>query len=122
MAVAEHLTIGRHGEEAAARYLLELGYDIRERNVRFRRDEIDIVAYDRRRGMMVFVEVKARSSVSALYPIRTAVDRRKKKCLRRAIGRWIVAKRYDGPGRIDIVTMSGDKVVEHVLDVGSDFF
>ena len=33
-------------------------YEIRERNVRFKHDEIDIIAYDQVEKMIVFVEVK----------------------------------------------------------------
>ena len=37
---------GMLGENIAADYLRARGYDVRERNVRFRNLEIDIVAYD----------------------------------------------------------------------------
>ncbi len=116
-----HLLTGLRGEEAATQYLRGLGYDIRERNVRCRRDVMDIVAYDRKHRMMVFAEVKTRSTVTANYPIHTAVDRRKRKCLLRAARFWCLKHQYYGSGRIDVVCMSEGNVIEHLMDLGSDF-
>ena len=113
---------GINGEETAAVYLMRQRYDVRERNVRFGRYEIDIVAYDRTEKMMVFVEVKARIRHSDAYPIRTAVDARKRRAMRQAIARWTQKHQYDGPGRIDILSVSGPAVIEHLKDLGSDFF
>ncbi len=47
-------------EEQAARFLLEQGYQILERNYRCRQGEIDVIARDG--SYLVFVEVKYRSS------------------------------------------------------------
>jgi putative endonuclease len=52
--------LGAFGESWAAGYLTRLGYRIVERNVRYRRGEIDIVAWDG--PDLVFVEVKCRRS------------------------------------------------------------
>jgi len=52
--------IGGWGESAAAEYLQLRGYEIVERNARTPSGEIDIVA--RHDGIMVFVEVKTRTS------------------------------------------------------------
>jgi len=113
---------GQQGEELAASYLKRNGYRICERNVRFKRLEIDIIAYDKKRKMMVFVEVKARSHPSLEYPIRTAVDQRKRRALRQAVARWVNKHEYEGPGRIDIVCIGDGKMQEHIMDIGSDFF
>jgi putative endonuclease len=52
--------IGRRGENAAAAYLQEHGYEIVERNARTPHGEIDLVA--RREDITYFVEVKTRTS------------------------------------------------------------
>jgi len=49
------------GENAACEYLKQKGYKILERNFRKGYGEIDIIALDKR--VLVFVEVKTRSSV-----------------------------------------------------------
>lgn len=120
--MTKHLKVGSEGEDTAARYLISLGYEIRESNVRFKKYELDIVAYDPAQEMMVFVEVKTRTTASEAYPIRTTVDRRKRESLRKGVARWVTSHNYDGPGRIDIVCISGSTIVEHLTDIGSDFF
>lgn len=113
---------GFQGEEIAALYLASSGYDVRERNVHFRKFEIDIVAYDRAEKMMVFVEVKTRGHHSDQYPIHTAVDQRKWGAMRKAVARWVIRHQYEGSGRIDILSVSNGRVVEHIKDLGSDFY
>lgn len=51
--------IGRRGEDIAAQYLLDAGFDLLHRNWRSGRYEIDIAAV--KDGMLHIVEVKSRS-------------------------------------------------------------
>lgn len=67
--------IGRWGETTAAEYLSKRGYAILGRNARTRYGEIDLLARAPE-GMLVFVEVKTRTSRSFGYP-EEAVDARK---------------------------------------------
>src|SRR3569833_2212844 len=60
--VAAHFT-GLSAESRAAAYLVAKGYRIVARRFRTPVGEVDIVA--RRRGVLVFVEVKARSNLDA---------------------------------------------------------
>ena len=119
---AAHLVLGRQGEAVAERYLLGLGYAIRARNIRLRRCEIDLIAFDPREQMLVFVEVKTRAADSLSYPIHSAITGRKRRALRLAVSRWVIREAYDGPGRIDVVCVCGERVVEHLKAIGSDFF
>jgi putative endonuclease len=81
---------GAEGEHRAAEYLAgREGYAIVARNWRNPRDprqEIDLVCRDGE--VLVFVEVKTRAS-TALVPGFFAVNRRKKKVLRRAIHAYL---------------------------------
>lgn len=52
---------GRHGEDMAAELLVDKGFRIVERNYRFGRGEIDIIARDK--DTLVFVEVKCRNTL-----------------------------------------------------------
>ena len=70
--------LGRRGEEEGARYLRKRGYEIIARNVRTRLGEIDLIA--RHRGVLVFVEVKTRSSGN-FAPPELSVDERKRRKL-----------------------------------------
>ena len=112
--------IGKAGEDAAAAYLEEAGYRIIERNVRLGKYEIDIIAEDRLRQMLVFVEVKSRTGFDPRYPLRTAVDRRKRSALRQAVARWVNAHQFEGSARTDVVGVFGSSVVEHIMDLGAE--
>jgi putative endonuclease len=72
--VRRNQNVGQWGEQAAADYLAERGYEVAARNVRTPYGEIDLLA--RKEGLIVFVEVKARLSES-LGPPEIAVTRRK---------------------------------------------
>ncbi len=120
--MSDHLFLGVLGEDLSCEYLVRHNYEIRERNVRFKHDEIDIIAYDQVEKMIVFVEVKTRTRSSVAYPIETAVGNVKRHRLRRAISHWVALHDYDGPGRIDIICVAKDRVEKHLKDIGSDFF
>ena len=81
---------GAMGERQAAAWLQrERGFKIvasNWRDPRDRRQEIDLVCRDR--DVLVFVEVKARAA-GALVPGYFAVDRRKKKIMRKAIDGYL---------------------------------
>jgi len=55
--------LGKKGEELAVELLTGKGYEIIERNYRYSRGEIDIIAIDPNNGYTVFVEVKARQNL-----------------------------------------------------------
>ncbi len=67
-------SVGRWGEQAAADYLCEHGYEVVRRNVRTPYGEIDVIA--RKDTVITFVEVKARTSKS-FGPPEVAVTPRK---------------------------------------------
>ena len=112
--MARHLQIGKHGEALAVAYLREHEYKIYDRNVRLGRDEIDIVAYDRKRRMLVFIEVKTRARFDPDFLPLLALTPRKKRAIKRAAWKWMHAKTYDAPWRIDIILVIGSKVYRHI--------
>lgn len=57
--MAEHNILGKEGEETACETLIKKGYLIRDRNWRYGRNEIDIVA--EKDGRIIIVEVKTRT-------------------------------------------------------------
>jgi len=72
--------LGNRGEELAAEYLISNGYIIIEKNYRFHKGEIDIVAKEVSNNYIVFVEVKTRISLEYGEP-EFAVNSSKKKQL-----------------------------------------
>ncbi len=76
------------------------GYRILDRNVRFRRGELDIVADDA--GTIVFVEVKARRTAAYGTPAE-AVGSRKRQALIRLAEAYLARRRLTGrPCRFDV--------------------
>ncbi len=101
---------GRRGEFLAEKFLKKKGYRILERNYRTQFGEVDLVARDGK--ALVFVEVKARSSVAFGSPL-AAVDARKQSHLTMAAGIYLATHDIiDQPVRFDVVGIlgSGDKV------------
>jgi putative endonuclease len=95
---------GARGEEIAARFLLERGFRIVERNFRFRRiGEIDIVA--REGEYLVFCEVKMRTNDEYGLP-EFAVTPSKQETIRRVASAYLAMKGIsDTPCRFDVVTI-----------------
>jgi putative endonuclease len=97
-------TLGQRGEQAAARYLKRLGYTIVARGEHVRGGELDIVAVDGR--VVVFVEVKTRSSEVAGHPA-DAVDLEKQRRLTRLALAYLKRHGLLGyPTRFDVVAVT----------------
>ena len=94
--------LGRRGERRAAWFYRLRGYRIVARNVHLRGGEIDLVA--RRGRTLVFIEVKARQSISAGYGV-DAVDRRKKLQLISLADQYLTRHPHSGEVRHDIVSL-----------------
>jgi len=71
---------GKKGEDLACKFLKKDKYKILEKNYRCRQGEIDVIAEDRK-GVLCFVEVKARSSEDFGLPIEAVTHRKQKKLL-----------------------------------------
>ena len=111
-------TLGRYGEERAAIYLQDRGYEILERNWRSRNGEIDLVTRDK--GLIVFVEVKTRNGSGYGHPFE-AITAEKVSRMRRLAADWCSAKQVSGlKVRLDAISVliSGGRVsIEHLKQV-----
>jgi len=98
-------SLGRLGEDAAARHLAARGYRIVARNVRADRVEIDLIV--RRGGVLAFVEVKSRRGAGHGQAAE-AVDPRKQRRLRHGARAWLASRPTEATGviqhRFDVVT------------------
>jgi len=79
--------LGRKGENLAASYLRNLGWEILERNYRTRLGEIDLVCRDR--DSIVFVEVKTRTETDFARPDQSVTQHKQAK-LRRLVEEYLV--------------------------------
>lgn len=101
----DSLRLGRDGEDLAVQFLRRKGYHIVERNFKFGRGEIDIIARDGK--TLVFVEVKSRRS-GRFGPPEEAVGRRKQRQLARLALAYIQRERLylRVDCRFDVVAVS----------------
>jgi putative endonuclease len=83
--------LGRRGEDLAAGYLVDLGYEILARNWRCRSGEIDLIAGDLQHGRrtIIFCEVKTRAGLGFGDPLES-ITFAKRRRLRRLAGQWLI--------------------------------
>lgn len=119
-------TLGKFGEDCAAKFLEAEGYTIIARNFRIRSAEIDIIAQID--DVIVFVEVKARSDIRHGLPSE-AVNFRKQKKIIRAAGVFLQSENFsDYACRFDVVEvyLRGECVeeinhIENAFEVAQEF-
>ena len=120
---------GDRGEALAATFLEGLGYRIFDRNYRFERAEVDLVAFEpwpqNDGGDLVFVEVKTRTS-ERFGTGEAAVTPAKQALLRKAAEAYLYERKLDGvPARFDVVVvdLSGPEpeIVHHKYAFGMFF-
>ena len=101
------IEFGKRGEKIAADYLVSKGYTILEKNWRFKKAEIDIIAKDNE-GILIFVEVKTRSYTYFGEP-EAFVDEKKKSLLLDAASQYMDEVGYEWAIRFDIIGIVIDK-------------
>lgn len=93
---------GKMGEDQAAEFLQQKGYEIVTRNYRYRHSEIDLIA--RKSNLIVFVEVKARSSSGFGEP-EAFVDAKKAAKIFEGADQYVYENNWNGNIRFDIVSV-----------------
>ena len=112
--------IGKKGEDIAAGFLEAKGYAVTDRNYRFQKAEIDIVALQMEPAELVFVEVKSRSGADGPFP-ETAVTPAKQRNIFKAADAYIYEKQYRTvPIRFDVIAIQNvdteHPLIEHFED------
>ncbi len=119
---ARHLSTGRSGEEAAARFLEAQGLRILERNWRCGRLELDLIFLDptAQPETLVFAEVRTRDAGGLAAPAQT-LDSRKRRALCRAAAEYLSRMElWERPCRFDLLSVlerDNAYLVEHVPNV-----
>ncbi len=112
----EHIELGKKGEEIAVALLEGKGYRILDRNWRWGKEEIDIIALDG--SFLVIVEVKTRTSNVFAEP-EASVTKHKQRTLVRAANAYARYRRHAGEVRFDIITLvirpEGEDI-NHIVD------
>ena len=95
--------IGKEGENIAAQYLTEKGFEIIERNYHYGYGEIDIIA--RNKGFLVFIEVKTRLNLEYGEP-EYAINAKKIKQIKKMAELYLFDKEIEEADcRFDVVAI-----------------
>jgi putative endonuclease len=107
---------GELGEEIAANFLIARGYRIVERNFRCKGGEVDIIARDPGDKSLVFIEVKARKTLSYGVP-QLAVTPFKQRQISKAALTWLSKHRlHDTNARFDVIAILLHTAGQHAID------
>lgn len=107
---------GNLAEEKAHKFLVEKNYVILEKNWRFKKYEVDIIAQHDK--TIVFVEVKSRATDAFGEP-EMAVTKKKQKFLVAAADQYIRSNNIELESRFDIVSIlviNNNITVKHLED------
>ena len=111
---------GKKGEDLACKFLKKDKYKILEKNFGSRQGEIDIIAEDRK-GVLCFVEVKARSSEDYGLPVEAVTQFKQKRLLATAFIYLENKKIKSKDMRFDIVSVDLNseeiKIIKNAFDV-----
>jgi putative endonuclease len=111
---------GDEGEEIAAEYIVGKGYEIIERNYRYGKGEIDIIAKDPETGDTVFIEVKSKKNLEFGDPV-YSVTKNKIKQIKRMAELYLYDKEIDEIDcRFDVITVllrgKQKPIIEHYVN------
>ena len=95
--------IGQLGEQYAVNLLIEKGYEILDRNYRYKRFEIDIIAC--KDSLLVFIEVKTRNSIAFGHPEEFVSPKQKNQIIE-AADQYIFDNNWSENIRYDIIQSS----------------
>ena len=104
-AIDANARVGKRGEQAAARLLRRKGFVVVAESESDRGGEIDLIAVDRQRKTIIFVEVKTHSTTKPGHPAER-VDDAKQGRVTRAAMRYLKRKHLLGtPCRFDVIAV-----------------
>lgn len=114
--MAAHNELGKTGELLAAKYLIQQGFIIREKNWRFQKAEVDIIAL--KDNILAAVEVKTRTSSFYGNP-HEFISREKIRLLTKAVNQYVIEQNLHLEVRFDvigIVKTHNDISITHLQD------
>jgi len=115
--MADHNELGKEGEQLAIDLLLQKGYKILDKNWRYLKAEIDIIA-QKDPNTLAIVEVKTRSNSFVGNP-EEFVTPKKIKLLVMAANEYVISHKLDVEVQFDIIAIvknSNYQKVEHLED------
>lgn len=112
--MAQHNELGKKGEQLAVDFLLKNKYEIVERNYRFDKAEVDIIA--KKNEILAIVEVKTRSTTDFGNP-QDFVKPKQIKNLVKVVDDYVTENDLDLEVRFDVIAIIKEKggfEIEHL--------
>jgi len=100
--MASHNELGEKGEQLAVDFLVENNYDIIERNYRFDKAEVDIIA--QKEDVLAIIEVKTRSTTGFGNP-QDFVKPKQIQRLVKAVDQYVTSNELEVEVRFDIIAI-----------------
>ena len=101
--MAHHNELGKKGEQLAVDFLLKNGYSVVERNYRFDKAEVDIIA--QQKDTLAIIEVKTRSTSDFGNP-QDFVKPKQIQRLVKAVNEYVIKNDLDVNIRFDIIAIT----------------
>lgn len=117
--MGKHNEFGKEGEQVAVDYLIDKGYRIRERNYRYLKAEIDIIA--EKDEVLAIIEVRARSN-DQIIPIADTITKKKIRLLVLATDHYVTELQLKIELRFDIIAILKNKNIFKIEHMESAFY
>lgn len=114
-----HYELGQYGENLAANYLLNNGYTIIDRNFRFKKNEIDIIAS--KENLLIVCEVKTRVTAEIGEPYK-AVNQKKQKQIITVADYYLKQKKIDLDVQFDVISIVHNSIRTKIEHIQNAFF
>lgn len=112
--------LGAYGEDIACEYLIQNGYRVLERNFACRAGEVDIIAMQK--DIVVFAEVKTRSSDKFGLPSEAVSAAKQKKIVKTALYYMQSKRLLEHMCRFDVIEISAGDDNKYRINLIQDAF
>jgi putative endonuclease len=102
--MAEHNDLGKRGEAIAKDFMVKNGYQLVEQNWQYNHRELDLIMWEIPHELLVFIEVKTRSTHEFGYP-ETAITEAKRQFLIEAANEYLDQNQLDCELRFDVIAI-----------------
>ena len=117
--MGKHNEFGKEGEQIAVDFLIKNGYEIKYRNYRYLKSEIDIIA--QKENILAIVEVRARSN-DQIINIADTVTKKKINLLVMGADHYVTDHYLDVEVRFDIITILKNTKIFKIEHLESAFY
>ena len=117
--MAEHNKLGITGEQIAIEFLIENNFEILEKNWRYKRAEVDVIA--KKDNWIIIVEVKTRSSGN-FDSLADSINKTKIRMLTEAAEAYIMQNDLENEVRFDVISIIKNKTKHTIQYIENAFY